>query len=211
MMAVNFFFVMRSGPVPGLVIPLEGLEISVGREVDCTLVINDSEVSRKHFHMTWQENSYWITDDGSTNGTFVNGQRINTPCVLQPGDRISLGGTVTLSFENSHDPETNEQPFHDDAANHPDPGPGFDSHPPMLEDKIPAQTPKDHGSGQPDPLSAFRSIFTNLRRRTITILFFCLLFFFSIIAAYLFLAPLEFWCKTFPFLYTPGLYPQCLP
>ncbi|PWH13363.1 MAG: hypothetical protein DDG60_10400 [Anaerolineae bacterium] len=98
-MAAQYQLVMHAGPTPGKTFPLEGDVITIGREAGNTIVINDAEVSRKHSQLTLQGGKYVLTDMGSTNGTFVNGQRITGAHVLVPGEVISLGEQITLLFE----------------------------------------------------------------------------------------------------------------
>jgi hypothetical protein len=103
-MAAQFQFVMRSGPTIDKVFPLEGQEVSIGRESVNTVAINDVEVSRRHARMELRGNAYVIQDLGSTNGTFVNGQRVVGTQVLNPGDTVSLGEGIVLTFESAFDP-----------------------------------------------------------------------------------------------------------
>ncbi len=103
-MAAQYQFVMRAGPTIGKVFPLEAPEITIGRESTNAVTINDVEVSRKHARLELRGNSYVIQDLGSTNGTFVNGQRVVNPQVLNPGDSISLGEGIVLSYETAFDP-----------------------------------------------------------------------------------------------------------
>lgn len=98
-MAVQYQLVMHSGPTPGKTFPLEGDAVTIGREAGNGIVINDAEVSRKHSQLTLQGGKYILTDIGSTNGTFVNGQRITGQHVLLPGEVISLGEQINLLFE----------------------------------------------------------------------------------------------------------------
>ncbi len=98
-MAAQYQLVMHAGPTPGKTFPLEGDVITIGREAGNTIVINDAEVSRKHSQLTLQGGKYVLTDIGSTNGTFVNGQRITGSHVLVPGEVISLGEQINLLFE----------------------------------------------------------------------------------------------------------------
>jgi len=98
-MATQHQLVMHSGPTPGKTFPLEGEVITIGREAGNGIVINDAEVSRKHAQLTFQGGKYVLTDIGSTNGTFVNGQRITGQHVLSPGEVISLGEQINLLFE----------------------------------------------------------------------------------------------------------------
>jgi len=98
-MAALFQFVMRSGPTPGVTFPLEGDQLIIGRDAVNAVAINDAEVSRKHARLTFQGGKYVIEDLGSTNGTFVNGQRLVSSTVLKPGDVVSLGEQIVLMYE----------------------------------------------------------------------------------------------------------------
>jgi len=103
-MTAQFQFVMRSGPTTGKVFPLEGEEIIVGRDASSGVAINDAEVSRKHARLSLQGPAYAIQDLGSTNGTFVNSQRIATTQVLNPGDTVSFGENIVLQYDVVFDP-----------------------------------------------------------------------------------------------------------
>jgi pSer/pThr/pTyr-binding forkhead associated (FHA) protein len=98
-MAVQYQLVMHSGPTPGKIFPMEGDVLTIGREAGNAIIINDAEVSRKHTQFVFQGGKYIVTDLGSTNGTFVNGQRLTGQHVLQPGEVISLGEQINLLFE----------------------------------------------------------------------------------------------------------------
>ena len=98
-MAGQFQLVMRSGPNPGAVFPLEGDQIMVGRDSSNGVAINDAEMSRRHARLTFQGGKYVIEDVGSTNGSFVNGQRLAGPYVLKPGDVVSFGEQIVLMYD----------------------------------------------------------------------------------------------------------------
>lgn len=98
-MAALYQFVMRSGPTPGVTFALEGDQLVIGRDATHAVSINDAEVSRKHARLMFQGGKYVIEDLGSTNGTFVNGQRLVSPAVLKPGDVVSLGEQIVLMYE----------------------------------------------------------------------------------------------------------------
>lgn len=100
----QFQFVMRSGPTPGKVFPIDGNEIGIGRDASQTISINDAEISRKHAKMELRGTSYVIQDLGSTNGTFVNGNRISGIQVLNPNDIVSFGENIVLMYELIADP-----------------------------------------------------------------------------------------------------------
>lgn len=95
----SYQLIMRAGPTPGKVIPLEKSEIYIGRDTTNDIVINDIEVSRKHARLTLQSGGFVLEDLGSTNGVFVNGQRITGPVMLRGGESIMLGENVSLTFE----------------------------------------------------------------------------------------------------------------
>src|SRR5512138_2939195 len=98
-MASQFQLIMRSGPTPGAAFALEGDQMTIGRDSANEIVINDAEVSRKHARLTFQGGKYVLEDLGSTNGTFVNGQRLAGPRVLKPGEVVSFGEQIVLVFE----------------------------------------------------------------------------------------------------------------
>ncbi len=98
-MASQFQLIMRSGPTPGAAFPLEGDQMTIGRDPVNEITINDAEVSRRHARLTFQGGKYVLEDLGSTNGTFVNGQRLAGPRVLKPGEVVSFGEQIVLVFE----------------------------------------------------------------------------------------------------------------
>lgn len=99
MVSGSFQLVMRNGPTPGQVYELTGEIITVGRDTASSIVIVDTEVSRKHARLRLQAGGYLIEDLGSTNGTFVNGQRLMGPHLLKSGELIKLADNVSLVYE----------------------------------------------------------------------------------------------------------------
>lgn len=95
----QYQFVMRSGPTPGVTFPLEGDQLIIGRDSSNNVPINDAEISRKHSRLSFQGGKYVLEDLGSTNGTFINGQRLSGPAVLKPGDIVSLGEHIVLMYD----------------------------------------------------------------------------------------------------------------
>ncbi len=94
----SYRLTLRQGPVPGKIYELAKDVVTVGRDVSNDIVINDAEVSRNHARLTSQSGGYLLEDLASTNGTFVNGQRLIGPKLLNPGDVIGLGETVVLEY-----------------------------------------------------------------------------------------------------------------
>ena len=64
---------------------------TVGRQEDCQLRVGSSQVSRKHCQLFEQEGRLVVIDLGSSNGTYVNGKKVEGQQVLRPGDVLSLG------------------------------------------------------------------------------------------------------------------------
>jgi pSer/pThr/pTyr-binding forkhead associated (FHA) protein len=83
--------------------------VSIGRAVESDIVITSRRVSREHAQVRRDGRRLVLFDMGSTNGTFLNDERVLTPTELRDGDRISIGN-VLLVF---HDPESTflETPF----------------------------------------------------------------------------------------------------
>ena len=66
--------------------------VVLGRSRDAGVRISDVNISRKHAEVRQESTAYWVVDLGSTNGTLVNGKRIDRHR-LRDGDRITLGST----------------------------------------------------------------------------------------------------------------------
>jgi hypothetical protein len=75
-------------------LPLTDGEHIAGRDVECSLVIDGTTVSRRHARITVAHGAATIEDLDSTNGTYVNGTRISAPRRLTPGDEFALGSEV---------------------------------------------------------------------------------------------------------------------
>ena len=79
----------------GQIHPLEKPEIIVGRAPDCDLVVEDTAISRKHFKVILKADKLKIEDLGSTNGTYVNGERVKK-AELVDGDKIQISQNTLL-------------------------------------------------------------------------------------------------------------------
>ena len=89
---------MLRGPTPGAVYELGNDEITIGRGNKNSIVIRDNEVSRDHCRLVRLTEHYEVHDLNSSNGTFVNGQRVVSSWLLQPGALIELGDSITLQY-----------------------------------------------------------------------------------------------------------------
>lgn len=99
MAKAQYRLVVRQGPVPGQVFELNRNEISIGRDIANDFVINDAEVSRKHAMLTLEGDRYKIEDFNSTNGTYIDGQRLIGPHLMEIGEIIMFGDNVGVVFD----------------------------------------------------------------------------------------------------------------
>jgi pSer/pThr/pTyr-binding forkhead associated (FHA) protein len=81
--------------------PLSDESTTIGRAVQNDIVVTSKRTSREHARVRREGWRRMLEDLGSTNGTFLNGERVLAPVMLQDEDRISIGN-VTLVF---HDPD----------------------------------------------------------------------------------------------------------
>ncbi len=86
--------VVTSGRLAGTRIPLGDNDILIGRNADCHLVLDDDFSSGHHARIFPAQNGWGVEDLGSTNGTFVNGQRIAEPVQFEPGAQLRIGRTT---------------------------------------------------------------------------------------------------------------------
>jgi pSer/pThr/pTyr-binding forkhead associated (FHA) protein len=68
--------------------------MTIGRGSDCELRIEDTYASNQHARLFGRNGAWYVEDLGSTNGTFVNDQRLAAPARVEPGDKIRIGTTV---------------------------------------------------------------------------------------------------------------------
>jgi hypothetical protein len=83
--------VALEGLAPGTEYTLEQRTITLGRTASCDVVLDDDDVSREHCRISPRDDGYVIEDLDSSNGTIVNGQLIQSPAYLRPGDLVVIG------------------------------------------------------------------------------------------------------------------------
>jgi Domain of unknown function (DUF4388)/FHA domain len=86
-------------------------QVVVGRSSDLDMVLVEDMVSRKHARIALQQDQIWIEDLGSTNGTFVNGEKIKRQR-LKEGDRVLIGTSIlkVIAGEAEAQAENNNAP-----------------------------------------------------------------------------------------------------
>lgn len=95
--------VFLTGELIAVPIPLDREEVILGRALNADVRVNDTKVSRQHarintvFNEETKKDEYILTDLGSRNGIFVNGQRVET-ARLENGDKLALGECI-LRFD----------------------------------------------------------------------------------------------------------------
>ena len=95
------YLIMVRGGIPGTMLRLGQKASSLGRSAENTFQLHDNTVSRRHAVITMDTaGAAWLTDLGSTNGTFVNGRRIFTQTAVPIGDgsRIQFGSATLVKF-----------------------------------------------------------------------------------------------------------------
>ena len=73
---------------------LAGKNIVLGRTDPADIVVQDAQVSRNHCRVGFVMGELFVTDLGSSNGTYIGGARIAAPRVVMPGERFTIGSTV---------------------------------------------------------------------------------------------------------------------
>lgn len=87
-------FAITAGPGQGMSVPVERT-INLGRAADSTLLLDDDYASARHAQLVQTDENTWVISDlGSTNGTYVNGKPISDPTKVTVGDVVRIGKTL---------------------------------------------------------------------------------------------------------------------
>jgi hypothetical protein len=85
---------VTAGGLAGTTIGLSDQQITIGRANDATLVLNDDYASSRHARLFPQDGQWIVEDLGSTNGTYLDRQKVTQPTPVPPGVPIRIGKTV---------------------------------------------------------------------------------------------------------------------
>lgn len=87
--------VVTSGSLTGTSVPLTGVQITLGRAHDSTIVLDDDFASSRHARIYPDASGQWIVEDlGSTNGTYLDRTKLNAPTPVPLGVPIRIGKTA---------------------------------------------------------------------------------------------------------------------
>ncbi|MEI2277639.1 DUF3662 and FHA domain-containing protein [Paenarthrobacter ilicis] len=75
---------------------LNALSVVLGRSSEADILVDDTGVSRKHLEIRTENGSTWAVDMGSTNGSYVNGHKVNGSVELTDGSTITMGRTKII-------------------------------------------------------------------------------------------------------------------
>src|SRR5262245_22778031 len=82
--------VLRLVPVAGAAIEIDKDQAIVGREPACDVFVNDGSVSRRHARLERRGSAWFVVDQGSANGTYLESQRVSD-ALLRPGQELRFG------------------------------------------------------------------------------------------------------------------------
>ena len=85
---------VTAGPLAGTSLGLTDEQITIGRADDATLVLSDDYASTRHARLFPQDGQWLVEDLGSTNGTYLDRQRVTQPTPVPVGVPIRIGKTV---------------------------------------------------------------------------------------------------------------------
>ncbi len=86
--------VVTDGALAGTIIDLSDAQITIGRADDATIVLTDDYASTRHARLFPQDGQWLVEDLGSTNGTYLDRQKVTRPTPVPVGVPIRIGKTV---------------------------------------------------------------------------------------------------------------------
>ena len=69
-------------------------DFQIGRDPNCEITLAENAISAHHARFRFHHNQWWIEDMQSTNGTFLNDERLQTSTVIMDGDDLRVGSVV---------------------------------------------------------------------------------------------------------------------
>ncbi len=81
----------EAGDQPARRFLINEMEVTVGRDSTCEVVLDDATISARHALLSYHHGQWWASDLKSKNGTFINGQPVSVATVLAAGDELRCG------------------------------------------------------------------------------------------------------------------------
>lgn len=98
--------VMIRGDFIGQVYELKDDVTMIGRSDDVDLVVSDTSISRRHAMIVRRVDGFFLSDLGSTNGSFLNKEIVSEPMAIKEGDKVTLGNVVfKFTYQDEDDTE----------------------------------------------------------------------------------------------------------
>ena len=85
---------VTEGPLAGTTLPLQASGVLLGRNPECTLVLDDDFASGRHARIYQRPEGWYVEDLGSTNGTYLGSSRLTDPVLVEAGATLRIGKTV---------------------------------------------------------------------------------------------------------------------
>jgi hypothetical protein len=86
--------VVTQGALAGTSVRLAEQAVTLGRAPDCTLVLDDDYASSRHARLYPRDGKWWVEDLGSTNGTYLDRQKVGNAMTVPLGVPVRVGKTV---------------------------------------------------------------------------------------------------------------------
>jgi pSer/pThr/pTyr-binding forkhead associated (FHA) protein len=86
--------VVTGGALAGTSVRLGETPVTLGRAQDCTIVLDDDYASSRHARIFPRDGQWWVEDLGSTNGTYLDRNRLTSPTTVPVGVPVRVGKTV---------------------------------------------------------------------------------------------------------------------
>lgn len=88
------YLIVTGGPLTGTTLPLGDSPIIIGRSPSCALVVDDTYASGQHARLYKSDGQWYLEDMNSTNGTFIDGERMDAPREVSLGVQFMIGQTT---------------------------------------------------------------------------------------------------------------------
>lgn len=114
--AEGCYLLMVQGPTPGKLTRVTGEETTIGRSEGAGLRLDTQSVSHRHAKLILKGPDCWIVDLGSTNGTFINQERVVGTAALRVGDALRLGNVTFAFLRESDEAKAHTMSLHHDRS-----------------------------------------------------------------------------------------------